>query len=79
MYVVGYKLGRVWAGCEASQAQLEQLKSLEDGRSWVREREDPVSDLRQLVDPADTGFLDLDEPPAPIFVAGFVDGVRSIE
>ena len=78
MYDVGCQLGRVWARREASQDQLERIRSIEDGRTWIEGRDDPVGELRQLVDPNNTGFLDVEDAPVPNFVAGFIDGAQSI-
>jgi len=79
MYDVGYRLGRAWAVNEASQHQLQRVDSLECGKAWIIDRDDPSRDLRQLIDPDKTGFLDVDEPPVPNFVAGFIDGAQSVK
>lgn len=78
MYVIGYQLGRVWAKREASQDQLVRVGALLDGRTWVNEHDDPVSDLRHLVDPDNSDFLDVEELPVPDFIAGFIDGAKSL-
>jgi len=77
MYDVGYRLGQAWAATQASKYQLQRVDVLENGRAWIIDRDDPSRDLRQLIDPDNTGFLDLDEPPVPNFVAGFIDGAQS--
>lgn len=79
MYDVGYRLGRTWAVREATEDQLQKVYGLKDGRAWTLERDDPYGDLRHLIDPENTGFLELDEPPAQSFIAGFIDGSKSLE
>jgi len=75
----GYQMGRLWAAHEASEEQILRIQTIEDGRNWMQGRVNPIDDLRQLIDPDKGAFLELDEPPPPEFVAGFIDGAKSPE
>ena len=78
MYDVGYRLGRQWGRRDALSHQLRKISQIADGRRWVAEADDPVDQLRQLIEAEDSGFLDVGEMPPVEFVAGFIDGVRSL-
>ena len=79
MFDFGCQMGRLWAAHEASDDQILRIQSIEDGRIWIQGRANPIDDLRQLIDPDKGAFLELDEPPPPEFVAGFIDGAKSPE
>ena len=77
MYEVGYKLGRYWAQSDASVEQRTVVLGLSDGRDWVAAQENPLAELKRLIDPTGSGFLDVPDVPENAFVAGFIDGARS--
>lgn len=79
MYEVGHKLGRYWAEFDAQEQQRKVIANLESGRAWVASQDEPLAELKRLVDPAGTGFLDMPDVPERSFVAGFIDGAKSID
>jgi len=79
MFDFGYQMGRLWAAHEASEDQILRIQTIEDGRAWIQGRANPIDDLRQLIDPDQGAFLELDEPPPLDFVAGFIEGAKSPE
>lgn len=78
MYEIGMKLGRYWGEFEAQQQQKKVLQELQSGKEWAASHDDPLAELRRLLDPAGTGFLDVPDVPDQSFVAGFIDGGRSV-
>ena len=79
MYDVGYALGKHWAQRDATPGLLQRIKSLGDGRDWVTNSPDPTREFIWHIDPDRRDFLGTGETPSNSFVAGFIDGTRTVE
>jgi len=77
MYEIGLRLGRYWAEYEARPGQKKLLDDVKSGEEWAALHDDPLAELRRLLDPGGTGFLDVPDVPDRSFVAGFIDGAKS--
>ena len=79
MYDVGYALGKHWAQRDATPELLLRVKGLGDGREWVNQTSDSAREFIWHIDPDQRGFLGTGETPSNSFVAGFIDGARTVE
>ena len=79
MYQIGYKLGRHWAMRDASPQQRLRVNEFEDGERWVATRRDPAREFTRAVDPEKSDFMGIGDSPSVSFVAGFIDGAKSID
>ena len=79
MYQVGFELGRHWITRDASPEQLRRVGQLDDGRDWISAHTDPAREFTRVVDPDKSDFMGIEDIPSPSFVAGFIDGAKSIE
>ena len=78
MYKTGYRLGRHWIIRDATPEQLLRISQFEKGEDWVATQTDPARAFTRVVDPAKTDFMGTGDLPPPTFVAGFIDGAKSI-
>ncbi len=78
MYQMGYKLGRHWIKRDATPEQRLRMNQFEDGVSWVAIQPDPARELTRVLDPEKGDFMGIGEIPPDSFVAGFIDGAKSI-
>ncbi len=79
MYDVGYALGKHWAQRDATPELLMRIKGLGDGKEWVSQTSDSGREFIWHIDPDQRGFLGTGETPSNSFVAGFIDGARTVE
>lgn len=78
MYQMGYKLGGHWAKRDASPEQRLRVSEFEDGIRWVETKTDPAREFTRAVDPGKSDFMGIGDNPPDSFVAGFIDGAKSI-
>ncbi len=78
MYPIGYKFGRHWAKRDATPEQRLRVSDFEVGERWVAAKIDPGREFTRVVDPEKSGFLGIGDSPSASFVAGFIDGAKSI-
>ena len=50
-----------------------------DGKIWVAFQRDSAEEFVRIVDPAVSDFMESEALPSASFVAGFIDGARTIE
>lgn len=78
MYHMGFKLGRHWITRDATPEQHSQISQFENGEQWVALRSDPAREFTRAVDPKKGDFLGIGDLPPAAFVAGFIDGAKSV-
>jgi len=77
-YQTSYELGNHWAMQCATPEQLLRVKEIGDGKDWVAFHGKPVKEFTHIVDPSRSGFMGTDENLSASFMAGFIDGARTI-
>jgi len=78
LYEMGFKLGVHWSARDATPEQQVRVSQFEDGPGWVAMHEDPAREFTRTVDPQKSDFMGIGEVPSASFVAGFIDGAKSI-
>lgn len=78
MYKTGFKLGRHWIIRDATPEQLLRVSQFESGQDWVANQDDPAREFTRVVDPGKDDFMGIGDIPPDNFVAGFIDGAKSI-
>jgi len=78
LYQMGFKLGRHWIKRDATPEQHVCVNQFEDGEGWVAMHSDPAIEFTRAVDPEKSDFMGIGEVPSASFVAGFIDGAKSI-
>lgn len=78
MYQVGFELGKHWVRRDATSEQRSRVKGLDDGKHWIATHTDPARDFTRVVDPGKSDFMGMEDIPSPSFVAGFIDGAKSL-
>lgn len=78
LYEMGFKLGMHWSERDATPEQQVRVTKFEDGAGWVALHEDPAREFTRVVDPEKSDFMGIGEVPSASFVAGFIDGAKSI-
>ncbi len=79
IYQTGYEVGKSWAEQDATRVQMLLVHEFGDGKTWVAFQRDPVEEFVHIVDPAVSDFMRSRALPSVSFVAGFIDGARTIE
>lgn len=79
MYQVGFELGKHWIKRDATPEQLRRVGQLDQGIEWISTHMDPAREFTRVVDPGKSDFMGIEDIPSPSFVAGFIDGAKSIE
>ena len=79
IYQTGHDLGNHWAMQYAAPEQLLRVKEIGDGKDWVAFHREPAKEFTHIVDPNKSGFMGPDEKFSASFMAGFIDGARTIE
>ena len=79
MYQVGFELGKHWIKRDATPEQLRRVGQLDQGIEWISAHTDPAREFTRVVDPGKSHFMGIEDIPSPSFVAGFIDGAKSIE
>ena len=79
IYQTGYEAGKSWAQQDATRLQKLLVHEFGDGETWVACQRDAADEFVRLIDPAVIDFMRSREPPSDSFVAGFIDGARTIE
>jgi len=79
IYQTGYQLGKSWAEQDATPEQLLLVHEFGDGGTWVAFQRDSAEEFVRIVDPAVSDFMEPEALPSASFVAGFIDGARTIE
>lgn len=79
VYQTGYQLGQSWAEQDATPEQMLLVHEFGDGKIWASMQRDAANEFVRIVDPTVTAFMDLGALPSVSFVAGFIDGARTIE
>ncbi|MFQ6007088.1 MAG: hypothetical protein ACE5OQ_16480 [Woeseia sp.] len=78
-YEVGYELGKHWAVRDAKPGQLHRVKEIGDGWNWVKSTDEPATEITRIIDPDQSGFMEIDDTPPASFIAGLIDGAQSID
>lgn len=78
-YQAGYEAGQRWAEQDATRLQKLLVYEFGDGKTWVDGQRDSVKKFVHIIDPAVIDFMRSREPPSASFVAGFIDGARTVE
>ncbi len=79
IYQTGYEVGKSWAEQDATPEQLLLVHEFGDGKAWVAFHRDSAEEFVHIVDPAVSDFMEVGRLPSASFVAGFIDGARTIE
>jgi hypothetical protein len=78
IYQTSYELGNHWAMRCATPEQLLRVKEVGDGKVWVTFHREPLKEFTHIVDPNKSGFMGTNEMLSASFIAGFIDGARTI-
>ena len=78
LYEMGFKLGSHWSRRDATPEQQVRVSQFDDGEGWVATHSDPAREFTRAVDPEKSDFMGIGEVPSASFVAGFIDGAKSI-
>lgn len=79
MYQIGYELGKHWIMRDATAEQFLRVERFENGEDWIASQTDPAREFTRVVDPEKSDFMGTGEIPSPSFVAGFIDGAKSVK
>ncbi len=79
IYQTGYEVGKSWAEQDATRVQMLLVHEFGDGKAWVACQRESAEEFVRIVDPGGSDFMRSRELPSVSFVAGFIDGARTIE
>ena len=78
-YQTGFQAGESWAKQDASRVQMLLIHEFGDGKAWVTHQRYAVEEFVRIIDPSVIDFMRTREPPSDSYLAGFIDGARTIE
>lgn len=76
-YDFGCVLGKHWAQRDATQQEIEAVRSLGNGHEWVSQQATPAAAFAALFTSTPKRFFGAAMNPSSEFIAGFIDGSAS--